>query len=243
MFVTGARGAVARGSVALIVVVVAACGPSSTPAPTATAVPPTTAPSAAAGPAELCATTPGVGCDFFAGDFKSTRFTGGVTFHLVGDNAWTNTANEPDVIILEIGAGGGFGQTGDPSTIVFVHGAPGLGSGGSFQAVSDAAAAQSILGGVAGLTVKAVTGAASIDGQAGTVFRVSNTSAATVTLWKYPTTTGAGSYDLPAGASTEVHWLTIGGSPVIVAFEAPGNGLDAVLLDSDPILKSIHFGG
>ena len=238
-----ARGPVVRGSVVLLVVAIAGCSPAATAAPTATVAPPTAAPSVAAGPAELCATSPGVGCDFYAGDFKSTRFTGGVTFHLIGDNPWTNTANEPDVIVLQIGAGGGFGQTGDPSTIVFVHGAPRVKSGAAFVAIGDAEQAKTALGGIDGVTLKAVSGAAPIDGRDGAVFRISNASAATVVLWQYPTTTGAGTYDLPAGASAEVHWLTIDGSPVIVAFLAPGQGLDGFLLDGDPILKSIHFGG
>jgi hypothetical protein len=238
----GARRVVARGSIALIAVLLGACGPAATVAPTPTGAPPSSAPSTAAGPVELCATTPGVGCDFNAGDFKSTRFTGGVTFHLIGDNTWTNTANEPDVIVLQIGASGGFGQTGDPSTIVLVHGAPRLKSGASVAAVSDPEQAKAALAAIDGLTLTPVATPAAIDGQAGVVFRVSNTGAAKVVLWQYPTTTGAGSYDLPAGASTEVHWLTIDGSPVIVAFLAPGNGLDAFLLDGDPIIKSIHFG-
>ena len=45
----------------------------------------------------------------------------------------------------------------------------------------------------------------------------------------------------PGGASAEVHWLTIDGAPVIVAFLAPGEGLHGFLLDGDPILRSIHF--
>jgi len=103
--------------------------------------------------------------------------------------------------------------------------------GAAFAAAADPEQAKTILGGIAGLTVKPVGGAV-IDGQGGTVFRVSNTSTAKIVLWQYPTTTAAGSFDLPAAASTEVHWLTIGGVPVI----------DAFLLDGDPILKSIHFG-
>ena len=31
-------------------------------------------------------------------------------------------------------------------------------------------------------------------------------------------------------------------SPVIVAFMAPGNTLDALLLDAQPMIASIHFG-
>jgi hypothetical protein len=211
-------------------------GPSATAAPTSAG---TAAP--AAGPVELCNTTPGVGCQFNAGDFRSTHFTGGFTIHVIGDNTWTNKANAPVVVILEIGGDGGFGATGDPSSVVFVHGAPRLASGSGFEAVSDGEQAKTALGAVTGLTVKTVAGPV-IDGQGGVTFRVSNTSAKSIVLWQYPTTTAAGTYDLPAGASTEVHWLTIGGVPVIVAFLSPGNGLDGFMLDADPMIRSIHFG-
>ena len=235
------RSVVAFLLLATITLIAAACSPgASTVSPTPQlTIAPTGTPSVAgtgAGPKEPCATTPGTGCLLFGGDYRSTRFGGGVSLHLVGDE-WTNTANEADVLVLFAG-GGAFGGTPDES-LVLVHGAPKLRAAAA--SVTDPDQAKAILVAIAGLAVTPVAGPV-IDGQAGTVFRVANTGSASITLWRYPTTTGAGSYDLPAGSSAEVHWLAVGGVPTIVAILAPTNKLDATLSDLDPTLASIHFG-
>lgn len=233
------RSRIAIASIALLALIPAACGQSAAPSPTTA---PATAAPTAAGPAELCATTPGTGCTFFAGDFKSTHFGGGVTFHLIGED-WTNTANEADVIVLLVGdaVGGGFGGGSNPdNSLVFVHGAPKIQQGAAFTAVSDPDGAKAALGAIAGLTVTPAAGQ-TIDGQVGTVFRVANSSAAPITLWQYPTTTGAGTYDLAEGSTTEVHWLDMGGVPVIVAILAPTTNVDGAVLGLDDTLKSIVF--
>ena len=175
----------------------------------------------------------------FGGSYRSTRFGAGVAFTLTGDE-WTNRANESDVIVLFGGATSGFGVVPD-ETIVFVNGAPQFPSGGTLAAVKDPEQAKTALGGVSGLTVTAFAGAV-IDGQGGVVFRVANTSKASITLWHYPSTTGAGTYDLAAGSSTEVHWLSVGGVPVLVALMAPTIKLESWVTDLDGVIKSINFG-
>lgn len=220
---------------------VVGCGQAGTASPSAPPVAVPTVAATSSGPASFCATTPGTGCTMLPGDYQSTRFADPLKVHLVGE-IWTNKANEPDVIVLIVGDGtSGFGSSGPDESVVFVDGAPKLPVAGSFAAVADPEQAKTALAAIPGVTVQAAA-AATIAGQPAKVFRVANAGSSTATLWQYPTTSGAGTFDLAVGSSVEVHWLTIGGHPVIVAQTAPTIRLDGSVLDLAPTLQSIAFG-